>query len=785
MHRSRPSIIALPTKRRPRPRHLLVCPRPVLTLSCQTVGRAEEECVWCAGWFLLEAAAVLESSLASKKRRIPLEMGGSSKGKKKGGGQDAAPPACTCDDPFQCDCGNRPPRPSRGHKWDSATQQWGGKGHKQKGAALGQAAFVAKEQKVTTAVGNTTLAAHQRLPSQILAEYCQKHKRPRHFYNEIPTKQAGKAFQYRLILPESDAKKDSLRFIPAEAVANAEQAKEEAALLALLHFTPNLPHERKLPEPYRTTWLHALQAQKESKAVAAKGKKKITEKAYPASSDNQNQSSSYTTARPAANGSSSGGARASSGLRSAVAVNRSVKEEERKRQRQVRNARIQKHEAIRLANQPHPVFMSAKLRQAIERILRRERVKDDADDVEEDDAFYLDSVESEIQEYVEERLHREGFTRKQARDAFLEVKVVDHDLDKVYEACLQWLLIHVDEDDLPPSFDPRGRTLDVIVGATPSSKAAPDPKVLEFSKVHGMSVSDAAIIFSEALAPEEVLWQSACRLAGASPPIANLEAVDKSIMVDELEALEAIFAEDCQVNQCENIMIVVLPLDEFLELQINLDTNAYPEAWPQRILVRSKTSSSWSQGLSLLTETAKFLVNDIVLGEPMIFVIHGHVNELVQTLDELKSISLTPSKEPPSENARSTRPSQVKPTESATTTRPAVPPPRKRPRERSPFWSLSPTATPPAVAYPASNLKRIRASLPAAGARADFIKALKQADKGSHVVLCTGETGCGKSTQLPQVRNTLINLLRVAMHLSHTIDMTSSSLKNFPRKPKS
>ena len=46
-------------------------------------------------------------------------------------------------------------------------------------------------------------------------------------------------------------------------VGNEEQAMEEAALLALLHVTPNLPHERKLPEPYKTTWLAAVQAQKE------------------------------------------------------------------------------------------------------------------------------------------------------------------------------------------------------------------------------------------------------------------------------------------------------------------------------------------------------------------------------------------------------------------------------------------------------------------------------------------------------------------------------------------
>eukprot|EP00429_Kryptoperidinium_foliaceum_P030446 CAMPEP_0176141002 /NCGR_PEP_ID=MMETSP0120_2-20121206/71690_1 /TAXON_ID=160619 /ORGANISM="Kryptoperidinium foliaceum, Strain CCMP 1326" /LENGTH=72 /DNA_ID=CAMNT_0017477113 /DNA_START=31 /DNA_END=245 /DNA_ORIENTATION=- len=61
------------------------------------------------------------------------------KGNKKSGGAKGGKAAeqakCTCDHPYQCNCGNRPPRPSKGHKWDPETQQWGGKGHKQKGAS--------------------------------------------------------------------------------------------------------------------------------------------------------------------------------------------------------------------------------------------------------------------------------------------------------------------------------------------------------------------------------------------------------------------------------------------------------------------------------------------------------------------------------------------------------------------------------------------------------------------------------------------------------------------------
>ena len=46
----------------------------------------------------------------------------------KGGKAEKGPPKCSCTDPFKCTCGNRPERPSRGHKWDPETQQWAGKG---------------------------------------------------------------------------------------------------------------------------------------------------------------------------------------------------------------------------------------------------------------------------------------------------------------------------------------------------------------------------------------------------------------------------------------------------------------------------------------------------------------------------------------------------------------------------------------------------------------------------------------------------------------------------------
>ena len=197
-------------------------------------------------------------SLSSKQNKN--NMG---KGNKKSKGSTPSAPKCICDHPYKCSCGNRPERPSKGHKWDPETQQWGGKGHKQKGAS-GQTSTVGQEAKITS-VGKTQVAQWQRLPSQLLREVCQKQKRPPPKFKEMLNDHKKTKFKVRVIVPDQKDRNKDLILVPASPVENEEQAKEEAALLALLQLTPNLPHERKLPEPYKTTWLAAIEAKKGKK----------------------------------------------------------------------------------------------------------------------------------------------------------------------------------------------------------------------------------------------------------------------------------------------------------------------------------------------------------------------------------------------------------------------------------------------------------------------------------------------------------------------------------------
>src|SRR4051812_17303237 len=108
---------------------------------------------------------------------------GKSSSSKKDSSSATTTPKCICTDPYVCTCTHRPPRPSRGHKWNADKQEWTGKGHRQKGAS-GQVASVAVAATTTT-VGKTSLQGWQKLPSKLLDDYLSKQKRPQAKYTSV------------------------------------------------------------------------------------------------------------------------------------------------------------------------------------------------------------------------------------------------------------------------------------------------------------------------------------------------------------------------------------------------------------------------------------------------------------------------------------------------------------------------------------------------------------------------------------------------------------------------
>jgi ATP-dependent RNA helicase DHX57 len=715
------------------------------------------------------------------------KKGGGAGGGKKGGGsssQAKSTPKCVCDHPFQCSCGNRPERPSKGHRWDPETQKWGGKGHKQKGAS-GQTASVGVEAKTTT-VGKTLIAQWQKLPSDILREWCQKQKRPQPKFKELLDDTAKAEFKTRVILNDPKNPDKDLFFTPKESVNNEEQALEEAALLALLNLTPTLPHERKLPEPYRTTWLNAIHAINESKNKSSNNKmraKTVTK------IEQTNKGITQPSVGNGSSGKSAGGGGAATSSSTLALATSFTSAAERRRNaemnRQERNARIRKHEAVRMANRDHPVFLSARLRSQIQSFLRgdheslsvnsRDPTEDDGDD---DDAT-LDIFESDLQCYVEERLNHEGFTKRQARKAFSTKKVLnwanldENEWEHVYEECLQWLCVHLDEDELPEGFDPRGSTLEVVAPSKmradiAESKEKNGPESYVYNNVfpttavvaakYGITVKDALWMQhcqkddpSKTL--ETIFWDRICQLAHATlndAVVDNIASCNISLVEEEFEAIKAIFPDESTTttNKESGTSTVCIKTLEGIEVVFSL-SNIYPLIFPTNVLF----TGNWPLpvGVAFHVEIVKF-ISTLPLGEPMMFEIFSHGQTLLQTMDELPKISLSSNDSIIKKNG-DTLAGTISFKNFDTSDKEAdVPKPqtdiqpiKRRPRSRGVFWSQSPDKTKPAVAFSWSRSIEIqRKSLPAWKARDDFLSILKAASKSSRVVLVTGDTGCGK-----------------------------------------
>ena len=683
-----------------------------------------------------------------------------------------SPPKCTCDDPYECSCGNRPERPSRGHKWYPEDQIWAGKGHKQKGAS-GQTALVSEQAKVT-ATGKTQVAQWQRLPTQLLQEFCKSQRRPNPSFKNLGT---NGEYRYRCVVhdPKRDSDKD-LFFVPAQAVSNEEQAQEESALLALLQLTPNLPHERKLPDPYKLTWLHTIKALKEgTKQPVVKKNSVASIKSAANVVKNGNPNTDGVKEGPSESDNTMARAVASTNLTfSTKYISNADKRQKMEEMRRTQNARIRKHENIRRANQNHPVFMSVVIRKQIERLLRGDtsnipNLEDSSDeDLASDDRSDDDTGEdTAVKMYVTHRLYSEGFSKRQAKNAFeqttsnisLESVNIDDEAswDRIYEECLQWLLVHLNEDQLPEGFDPRGRTLDVVIPVgNVSTKFKPTNAIKEteasfnFATQSGITIQEASLILDRAikdkLSHEEVFWRTINTAAGIAKDdsIYNDNQSDE-LYNEEMEALLGIFDCNCTITNEENGNYrIAVKMNEEYQLDVVVVKNIYPNQHPKIVSVKGSWQSK--AGVKLHIELAKF-ISDLPLGEPMIFTIHGYAQDLLQS-DELVTISLLPCLAVNDNIQQPLIRASTVDVKSDALVELVTAKHLHRPRgNKKTFWTTHPRDTAPSIAFPKVSLmmERTRKSLPAFHSRNSFLDAMKEAERqGSRVVLVTGETGSGK-----------------------------------------
>jgi hypothetical protein len=106
---------------------------------------------------------------------------------------------------------------------------------------------------VSASLTSELIEEWQRLPKEMLQKYCQKEKWGKPTYGVVRGSGRGMAFLCRAILENS--KKRKLIFpsnIPAPTKPIGEQY---AALSALYNLTPAAPRQKLLPEPYRSAWI--------------------------------------------------------------------------------------------------------------------------------------------------------------------------------------------------------------------------------------------------------------------------------------------------------------------------------------------------------------------------------------------------------------------------------------------------------------------------------------------------------------------------------------------------
>jgi hypothetical protein len=657
-----------------------------------------------------------------------------------------------------------------------------------------------------TSVGQTVIKQWQKLPTKLLADLLQKNGKTLGkglpIYRPANNKSGGKGYRYRLVIPDTSKKGATNRsdhdivLLPALSVPNEEQAKEEAALLGLLYLFPKLPHERTLPDPYRETYLAALENSKASAATAENnGNNNATKNAASSNNTNASKSSGGATSNtklmaniPSFNTKidikSSGGA--------PVILTKAQLDEARKEHKRAVQARIRKHEAIRNANKPMEVFMSAAFRRRIECLLsdtvfEEMNDADDVDSIDEDD-----DSEDVVKSYILQRLVFEGFMLSHVRKAYREVKKKgelsstadnsDTNMDKAYEAVLQCLLVNLKEDQLPLGFDPRGGTLDVVGNGSLGKKKKKtndkdtknyDANILQMAKLFGLRPKESHAIFA-VQQPESTarstFWKVLCDAAPLPP---ERRVCDKSMDIltdedkernmeaatNECEALEAIFeAEEFSIEKDNNNTSVFISIpygDTKLSLEIHYKDGLYPDLLPQVFLASKDPNVDYHQGGTLHLKIVRFL-SELSPGQECIFELFGYVQTLLQEVDEgdpsllLSKLNL----DDETESNAPTKSTNNAPKESGSGKQRSRQLQKlfRRPREKSSFFNTPPSKMPPAEAHPKLPvlMDRARKSLPAFKIRDEILSLMKLASESGRVSLVTGETGSGKSTQIPQ-----------------------------------
>ncbi|KAJ1444519.1 hypothetical protein M885DRAFT_474356 [Pelagophyceae sp. CCMP2097] len=659
-------------------------------------------------------------------------------------GKDRAPAVkaarCACEG--RCSCGVRPERPSHGHVWDVAKQGWVGRGAKET-----RVAAKLTDKGPITAKDGIKVESWQRLPSTLIGEWCQREKRPRPDYRTArPAKGAQGDFKcrYRCILPDKKkpGSEHDLTFCPTAAFATEPSARESAALLALFHVMPLLPLELKLPEPYRASWLSVTGRDKPKNKFEAKAADRKAAALKPTAAAGLDTGARADFLKRVNDGADVGQAAASVAPKAplqtaplamdAKYASRAEADRARREREAVSNGKQHKREARARANRDAKVFMADRVRRDICALLGLDAPPpieaSDADagdtiaDLEDPEAraaaAHVVSLGFEPARVLAALKHAAGARGDGARNQTDDL--------------LRWLCLHTPEDELPPSFDPRGANLDVIAPKAPT-RAPPPPSAETVTAAEAAAaetvaaetaaagdVADCAAAWPMSAAAAEAWAQWRLGLNARDMP--TRPAALASDVREEVEALEA--TVPCAATEIDGFGFSIR-----VGAAILLAPAGYPETLPAACIFVGAAVTA-NDGL---TQLALERFSELA---PALY-------DLAELAADVAAAPAAPGRaaRPAARTSKAT-PRATPPPAPGANTKAAV----KRPRRGTSWWDKPSDPSSSRAPGPSTLVRRQREALPAAKAAAAVVEALA----GHQVLLIEGGTGCGKTTQVPQ-----------------------------------
>lgn len=367
------------------------------------------------------------------------------------------------------------------------------------------------------------------------------------------------------------------------------------------------------------------------------------------------------------------------------------------------------------------VEMGKKLREGVEEMVRKNGVWNP-------NAVKLLDRQKES---IVENLVKIGFRKSHVQEALEECK------DQ--EECLEWLLVHVPDDDLPPWSLPEGYTAGITMASGDLKREASIKRLSE----SGYSTALCEKLLDKHKGNEDAVAEELQNqlLAGTVPGIDSLKVSDdaqdelESTWADEMETLKSIY--DTQFNQPSGshcmIELEVQGIKEKLILHVR-KSKRYPATIPI-VSIAGKLPAYIR--LSIYKKVLLF-AQETFLGQPMVFNIidwlQTTIPEIVDSPGKLREVSAAAAV--PTDDANSMK------RDKSRQARNILPPPLTNRGSAEILEAWKKRQETPGQ----RRMMQSRQSLPAWALRIIIVETVNK----NQVTIVSGETGSGKSTQSVQ-----------------------------------